>query len=103
MLSAMDRLVEVIGRTTQEDFAGDWVLQDAVMRELEILGEAAGRVSPEFVAAHPEIPWKEITGLRHKLIQNLFEVDLGIVRRTATTNVPEVLPLVRAAAKGIAG
>lgn len=41
------------------------------MRELEALGEAAGRVSGNFTKAHPEIPWKEITGLRHKFTLNL--------------------------------
>ena len=92
MLTAMDRIVELVGRTEPEAFDGDWILQDGVMRELEVLGEAAGRVSPDFVRAHPEIPWQEITGLRHK-----------IVWRTATVNVPEVLPLIRAAAKGVVG
>jgi uncharacterized protein with HEPN domain len=47
---------------------------------------------------HPEIPWREITGIRHKLVHDYFVVDLGIVWRTATVNVPEVHPLVRAAA-----
>ena len=47
---------------------------------------------------HPEIPWREITGIRHKLVHDYFVVDLGIVWRTAMENVPEVEPLVRAAA-----
>lgn len=64
-----------------------------------VLGEAAGRVSQEFVAAHPEIPWREITGIRHKLIHDYFVVDLEIVWRTATVNIPEVRPMLRAAAK----
>ena len=103
MLIAMDRIVELIERTEPDEFSGDWVLQDAVMRELEVLGEAAGRVSPDFVRAHREIPWQEITGLRHKLIHDYFEVDLDIVWRTATVDVPEVLPLIRAAAEAIDG
>ena len=99
MLGAMDRLSELLARTNQESFNRDWVIQDAVIRELEVLGEAAGRVSAEFVGAHPEIPWREITGIRHKLIHDYFVVDLGIVWRTATVNVPEVGALIRAAAE----
>lgn len=103
MLNAMGRLSELVARTDRDTFDRDWVIQDAVIRELEVLGEAAGRLSPEFVAAHPEIPWREITGLRHKLIHDYFVVDLGIVWRTATVNVPEVDPLLRAAAAGPGG
>ena len=69
----------------------------------KVFGEAAGRVSAEFTAAHPEIPWKSITGLRHKLIHDYFDVDLGIVWSTATTNVPEVLPVVRSALGSLGG
>ena len=98
MLSAMNRLSQLLARTDHHAFDRDWVIQDAVIRELEVLGEAAGRVSPAFVAAHPEIPWREITGIRHKLIHDYFVVDLAIVWRTTTVNVPQVLPLVRAAA-----
>ena len=67
------------------------------MRELEVLGEAAGRVSSVYAKVHPEIPWREIPRIRHALIHDYFEVDLGIVWRTATVNVPEVLPLLRRA------
>lgn len=93
MLAAMERVQELTGKTTENAFKNDWVLQNALMRELEVLGEAAGRVSPEYVKAHPAIPWREITGLRHKLIHHYFEVDLAIVWQTATINVPEVLPI----------
>ena len=55
------------------------------------MGEAAGRVSRGLAEAHPGIPWREITGIRHKLIHDYFEVDLEVVWRTATENVPAVL------------
>jgi len=98
MLAAIGRIGELVTRIDRETFDGDWVVQDAVIRELEVFGEAAGRLSSEFVKAHPEIPWREVTGLRHKLIHDYFIVDLGIVWRTATMNVPEVAPLLKAAA-----
>jgi uncharacterized protein with HEPN domain len=101
MLLAVTRLAELVGRTDRNAFDRDWVVQDAVIRELEVLGEAAGRVSQGFIAQHPEIPWREITGIRHKLIHDYFVVDLGIVWRTAAVNVPEVAPLLNAAAASL--
>ena len=101
MLAAIDRITELAGRTGWEEFQRDWVVQDALIRELEVLGEAAGKVSAGFVQAHPEIPWQEMTGLRHKLIHHYFEIDLDIVWRTATINVAEVAPLITTAAKGV--
>jgi uncharacterized protein with HEPN domain len=101
MLGAIDRLAALVARTDRSAFDRDWVVQDAVIRELEVLGEAAGRVSDTVVEAHPEIPWRAITGLRHKLIHDYFVVDLGIVWQTATVNVPAVAPLIRAAAAAL--
>lgn len=66
------------------------MLQDAVVRQLEILGEAAGRVSRYFADDHPEIPWGDITGMRHRLIHDYFEVDAELVWTTATKHVPDV-------------
>ena len=101
MVAAARRVVELAERTKPEAFASDWVIQDAMMRELEILGEAAGRVSRGFASSHPDIPWREITGVRHKLIHDYFEVDLEVVWRTATLNVPAVLPALVAALESL--
>lgn len=53
--------------------------QNAAIRSLEIIGEAAGKVSAGTQAAHPEIPWREITGMRHRLIHGYGEVRLDLV------------------------
>ncbi len=92
MLDAIDRVADVVSRTTVDHFMADWVTQDAIIRELQILGEAAGRVTRELARSHPEIPWTEITGLRHKLVHDYFVVDLNVVWQTATVDVPAVRP-----------
>jgi uncharacterized protein with HEPN domain len=97
MASAIDRIAELVGRFARADVDREWTLQNALIRELEVLGEAAGKLSPGFVSAHPEVPWKEVTGLRHKLIHDYFEVDLNVVWRTATVNVPEMADFIRTA------
>ncbi len=93
MLEAVDRVMEVTETTTKDQFLGDWIIQDALIRELEVLGEAAGRVAREVTSQHTEIPWREITGLRHKLIHDYFVVALDVVWDTATVDVSEVRPL----------
>ena len=97
MATAVARITELVERVPRAEFEREWTLQNALIRELEILGEAAGKLSDEFVGANPEVPWKEMTGLRHKLIHDYFEVDLEIVWRTATVNVPIVAEFVRSA------
>ncbi len=95
MASAVARIAEFVGRVKRDQFDRDWTLQNALIRELEVLGEAAGKLSADIVGQNPEVPWKEMTGLRHKLIHDYFEVDLDIVWRTATVNVPEIAAFLR--------
>lgn len=60
-------------------FLGSRLHQNAVIRSLEVIGEAAGKVSADTRAAHPEIPWREITAMRHRLIHGYAEVRLDLV------------------------
>jgi uncharacterized protein with HEPN domain len=71
--------VEEIGQRGREAFLADWLLQDAAIRNFEIVGEAVKRVSPALQAAHPEIPWADLAGFRDVLIHQYFRVDLEIV------------------------
>jgi uncharacterized protein with HEPN domain len=70
----------------------------AVVRAIEILGEAASRISPETQEAAPQVPWRAIVGMRNRLIHGYFETDPAIVWNTATTEIPALLPLLRALA-----
>ena len=78
LLAARDaqRFVEGLDEAA---FLASQLHQNAVIRSLEVLGEAAGKVSAAVTAAHPEIPWREITGMRHRLIHGYAEVRLDLV------------------------
>jgi uncharacterized protein with HEPN domain len=64
------------------------MIQDAVIRNLEVIGEAVRNLSPEFRRQHPELPWRSISALRNVLIHEYFGVDLEIVWRIVQRRLP---------------
>jgi uncharacterized protein with HEPN domain len=97
MLDALRRLEQYVTETTREAFSNEPLIQDAVIRQLTVLGEAAGKVSSAFAQLHPAIPWPDVTGIRHKLVHDYFVVDIDVVWKTATEDAPALRPLVEAA------
>ena len=79
MLTAARKVLAITSGQTREDLDNDEVLSLAVVRLLEILGEAAKNVSDSLRDQHGSIPWKQIAGTRDRLIHGYFEVDLDIV------------------------
>jgi uncharacterized protein with HEPN domain len=78
LLAARDARSFVEG-LDEEAFRASRLHQNAVIRSLEVIGEAAGKVSDGTQAAHPEIRWRDITGMRHRLIHGYGEVRLDVV------------------------
>ena len=74
----------------QTSFLESRLNQNAVIRSVEIIGEAAGKVSTEIQAAHPEVPWREITGMRHRLIHGYGDVRLDLVWTVAQDRLPSL-------------
>lgn len=96
MLDAVERIEQYVAGVSEDGFFSDSMLQDAVVRQLEVLGEAAGRVSKETCAKMPEIPWAKVTGTRHRLIHDYFEVDTDLVWTVATVDLGELKPKLEA-------
>lgn len=74
--------------------------QNAVIRSLEVIGEAAGQVSPDFRQAHPDLPWREMTGMRHRLIHGYAEVRLDVVWRAVQAELPSLIQRLEAILPG---
>ena len=72
------------------DFIKDPVLVRAFIRSLEIIGEAVKNLPEEFKEKYPEVPWKEIAGMRDKLIHEYFGVNYEIIWKTIHKDVPEL-------------
>jgi len=75
---------------TEESFSKDILRQNAVVRKLEIIGEATKNIPDFFRKAHSEVPWREIAGLRDKIIHTYFEIDLDITWKIIKKDLPEL-------------
>jgi uncharacterized protein with HEPN domain len=91
MWDAIRRIDRYVADIDEATFLADEKTQDAVIRNLEIIGEAASNIRaryPEFVANHPDLPFGAAYGMRNALAHGYFKVDLGIVWRTIRRELP---------------
>lgn len=88
MLTAARDARDFVAGMEEQDFRDSRLHQNAVIRAVEVIGEAAGKVSAEFQAAHPELPWREVTGMRHRLIHGYAQVRLDIVWAVVRGRIP---------------
>jgi uncharacterized protein with HEPN domain len=78
---------------SEEEFQTSSLHQDAILRQLTIVGEAAKRVSVEFRARHPEVPWRQIAGFRDVVVHDYIRVDLQEVWRVVQEDLPALVVL----------
>ncbi|MGE3541591.1 MAG: DUF86 domain-containing protein [Candidatus Tectimicrobiota bacterium] len=96
LVEAAESALQFIAGRQRADLDTDRMLLFALVRALEIVGEAASRLSQELQAAHPELPWRAMIGMRHRLIHAYFDINTDIVWQTVTQDLPALLPRVRA-------
>jgi uncharacterized protein with HEPN domain len=91
MLKPARYLVRAGATLTAEQLGEDEEKQYSVAKALELIGEAARKLSPEFQAAHPHIPWSKIKGMRHMMVHEYHRANWDQVWKTITVQVPEFL------------
>lgn len=91
MLDAAKEAVAFGSGKTPNHLSQDRLLTLALLKCIEIIGEAASKVSPEVRAEHPGIPWADIVGMRHRLVHVYFDVDLNRVCDTLTDDLPPLI------------
>jgi len=88
ILDSINQIEEYIEGLGFEDFVTSKLVQDGVVRQLEIIGEATKHLSPELREKYPKTPWEDIAGMRDKLIHHYFGVDLEVVWDTVEKDLP---------------
>ena len=91
MRDAAGKVLRFAAGTMYQDFLGNEEKQWAIMHGIEIIGEASTKVSAEFVAAHPDLPWKQMRGMRNVLIHGYAEVDLAVVWAIVQEDLPGLI------------
>ncbi|MBU0568137.1 DUF86 domain-containing protein [bacterium] len=93
IIEAMTNAAAFVEGMKYEDFARDIKTTYAVVRSLEIVGEAVKRIPDSVRSRYPQIPWRDMAGMRNKLIHEYFGVKLKVVWETIKNDIPALKPL----------
>jgi uncharacterized protein with HEPN domain len=95
ILQSINRINSYLAGMDYQSFTDDLLTQDAVVRQLEIIGEATKRISDSLRRMNPQVPWSDMAGMRDILIHDYLEVDLDIVWKTSTESISELKSLLQ--------
>jgi uncharacterized protein with HEPN domain len=95
IVEAMERIAAYLAGLSYEQFLDNIQVQDAVLRNLQVVGDASKKVSLAVRKAHPELPWRQMSGMRDKVVHEYFGLDYRIVWQVATVDLPRLLPTIR--------
>jgi uncharacterized protein with HEPN domain len=87
ILQSIDRIEAYLSGKDHQSFSDDFMTQDAVVRQLEIIGEATKRISKGLRNLNPLVPWSDMAGMRDILIHDYIDVDIDIVWKTASESI----------------
>lgn len=96
MIDAARAVHRFLHGRTRQDLSSDQLLLFAVLHAVQVLGEAASKVTPATRSAHGSIPWAAIVGMRNRLVHAYFDIDVDIVWVAATEEIPALLPRLEA-------
>jgi len=89
MLDMTRRAVKAIKDKSRDKYDEDDILRMGLTHLVQVIGEAARKVSPTFQGEHPEIPWRRIIGMRHRIVHDYMRVDEDILWQVVTKDLPE--------------
>jgi uncharacterized protein with HEPN domain len=92
---SIDRIEAYLTGKDHLSFSNDFMLQDAVVRQLEIIGEVTKRISKDLRNKNPHVPWSDMAGMRDILIHDYIDVDIDIVWKTASESIVDLKTLLQ--------
>ena len=95
LLNDLHTIIRHMAGVTEETFSADEVLQDAMMFRLIQVSENAQKLSPEYKALRPQIPWRDVYGLRNRIVHDYGAVDLRVVYLTLAKDIPNLIDIIR--------
>ncbi|MGV8891715.1 MAG: DUF86 domain-containing protein [Burkholderiaceae bacterium] len=104
MLAAAQLACSYIEALSKDDFLADTRTQQAVILNIVVIGEAATKLAkdyPDFIEQHPDVPWKNMKGMRNRIAHGYFDIDLDIVWNTVQTALPQLVKRLAAIRDGL--
>ena len=95
MIEAAEAAIRFAAGRNRAEIDSDEILRFAVVRAIEVIGEAASRVAPAAQAESPLIPWREIVAMRNRLVHAYFDINTDILWKTVSEEIPVILPILR--------
>lgn len=96
MVESIEEILQYVQGRDSEEVSTDRPVQHLILRNLEILGEAASRVSHAYRLEHPEIPWRDMIDLRNRLIHVYFDINVEVIWQTVRQDLPGLLSAIKA-------
>jgi len=90
ILESIGEIERNIQNLTEEEFLANTTIQDAIIRRLEIIGEATKNLPEPFKSEHPNIEWRKVAGLRDVIVHGYFRLSLKLIWKIAQNNIPEL-------------
>jgi uncharacterized protein with HEPN domain len=91
IINCIKKIRKFVKGIDKKEFSKNELIQDAIIRNFEVIGEASKKISPDFKKVYYDIPWKEISGMRDKLIHDYLGVDIDVIWKTIEIDLPILL------------
>lgn len=91
MQAAIKRIFSYVEGKTKQDFLSDEMMYYAIVKNIEIIGEASYMLTDEFKNTHPDTPWKLITGMRHYMVHGYYQIDKEVVWNVVTSDLSPLM------------